>query len=150
MAKQNKLRSAFGCAIDLLALREHFSNELALKLRLRGYAVAEINEALELAREANYLSDERACESFVRLRMERGYGRHKILAELYEREVSQSLIECFLPRECEVWRHALIALCHKRFDLTVGDSLNLKQLRFLLHRGFELNVIKALFRLDLE
>jgi regulatory protein len=132
--------------MDLLALREHFSKELATKLRLREYGSDEIAEALEMARESNWLSDERACESYVRMRMGKGYGRQKILAELYERGASDALIERWLPVDREIWQQVLTELCQKRFDLVAGDTLTPKQLRFLLNRGFSLSLIQSHLR----
>ena len=114
MPKDKKPRTALMCAMDLLAMREHFTKELKRKLRMREFEPADIDAAIEKARESNWQCDERACESYVRSRMSKGYGRQKILSELFERGASDALIERWLPRDRKLWREVLLGVAKKK------------------------------------
>jgi regulatory protein len=145
LAEKKKPRTALMCAMDLLALREHFTKELTAKLRLREFEPADIELAIEKARESGWQSDERACESYVRSRMNKGYGRQKVLSELYKRGASNSLIERWLPSDRGSWYRVLLDLCENRFGLSEGEQLSQKQTRFLLNRGFSAELIQNTF-----
>lgn len=145
MAEEPKKRTALHCALDLLARREHFCSELLNKLRLRGFDESEIAAALESAIEQGWQSEERACESYVRSRMQKGFGRLKILAELQQRQVSDQLINHWLPRDESIWLDAISLVGAKKFNLIPGEKLDAKQLRFFLSRGFPTQLIYSVF-----
>jgi regulatory protein len=69
-------------AVQLLAARPHFRQELAAKLQQRGYAAEEIDTALDTLTGQGYLDDRAAARGFVEARLGRGEGRARLLAEL--------------------------------------------------------------------
>ena len=85
------------CAFRIMARREHSQHELYQKLLTREYAQALVKDVVDYMVKEGWQSDERFAENFIRSRINRGYGRIKIQAELNERMVSSSLIAKFLP-----------------------------------------------------
>ena len=86
MAKRN--RSAYQTALDLLSRRDHFRRELVEKLRTRNFPAHEIEEAVARCQELDLLDDERVAQRFVEVRAgDRGWGPHRLAAELRERGV---------------------------------------------------------------
>jgi regulatory protein len=65
---------AEGAALRLLALREHSRSELRRKLLARGYAEAEIEEALDRLAARGDLDETRFVEALTRSELERGRG----------------------------------------------------------------------------
>jgi regulatory protein len=82
-------RNAYQTALDLLSRRDHFELELVEKLRQRGFTAEEIEEALTRCRALDLLDDERIADRFVEVRAaDRGWGPHRLAAELRRRGVS--------------------------------------------------------------
>ena len=136
------------CALDLLARREHFQSELRTKLRQRGYDQSEIESAIDSAVEQGWQSEDRACESYVRSRMQKGFGPLKILSELQQRQASASLVQKWLPREESAWQTVVEAVGAKKYGLEPGQRLEPKRLRALLNRGFSHPLIASVYNLE--
>ncbi len=87
MAK--KKRSAYQTALDLLSRRDHFQRELVEKLRTRDFPANEIEDAIARLEELDLLNDERIAQRFIEVRAaERGWGPHRLAAELRKRGMS--------------------------------------------------------------
>ena len=87
MAK--KQRSAYQTALDLLSRRDHFRRELVEKLRTRNFPANEIEDSIARCEELDLLNDERVAHRFVEVRAaERGWGPHRLAAELRKRGMS--------------------------------------------------------------
>jgi len=87
-------RSAYQVALDLLARRDHFRRELVEKLRKRDFPEDEIEPALDRCREIGLIDDERVGNRFVEVRAaSRGWGPHRLAAELRQRGVAVELAE---------------------------------------------------------
>lgn len=145
MAREKKPRTALMCTMDLLAMREHFTKELLRKLRQRDFEEVDIETAIQTAQESGWQSDERACESYVRMRINKGYGPIKIRSELYDRGASAALIETWLLTDQTAWCDVLRSLGEKRYGITGGAGLSAKQLRFFWGRGFSAEIIERVF-----
>ncbi|TCO77636.1 regulatory protein [Chromatocurvus halotolerans] len=125
-------------AMDLLARREHARFELERKL-LRRYPQHLIQQAVERLAEEGLQSDERFAESYVHQRAGRGYGPSRILRELQERGVDDSLAESILAVSGIDWHDIARRALTKKFG-AVAEPLPLVEkariLRFLAYRGF--------------
>jgi len=125
-------------AMDLLARREHACFELERKL-LRRYPRHLIKEAIERLADEGLQSDERFAESYVRQRAGRGYGPGRILRELQERGVNDSLAESTLAISDIDWHDIARQVLAKKYGaLAVPLPLVEKAriLRFFAYRGF--------------
>ena len=85
--------SCYDKAVQLLAARPHFRQELAAKLHQRGFADEEIAAALDRLTEQGYLDDRAAARGFVESRRARGEGRARLLAELLRRGAPEDVAE---------------------------------------------------------
>ncbi|ACJ20037.1 regulatory protein RecX [Coxiella burnetii] len=134
-------------AISFLARREHSQEELKRKLVTRGYKLPEIEtELASLAREG-LQSDERYAEAYVRQRIESGFGHRRIIAELQQRGIENSLIQQYLPRDESFWFETLSSVWKNKYGYqSVKGKPSANQVRFLLQRGFDLEQIYKLFK----
>ena len=82
-------KSAYQTALDLLSRRDHFRRELVEKLRTRNFPADEIEDAIARCEELDLLNDERVAHRFVEVRAsDRGWGPHRLAAELRQRGLS--------------------------------------------------------------
>jgi len=87
MAKRKK--SAFETALDLLSRRDHFRHELVEKLRARNFLANEIEDSIARCEQLDLLNDQRVAHRFVEVRAaDRGWGPHRLAAELRQRGLS--------------------------------------------------------------
>ncbi len=132
-------------AIDLLSRREHSRLELRRKLQLKPHAEGvDLEPLLDQLAEANYQSEERYAESFVRSRILKGQGELKIRSQLLQRGISQRLAETAI-REAEVnWWDLAETQRAKRFGEAYPKTRDeqARQSRFLLSRGFPSHIVR--------
>jgi SOS response regulatory protein OraA/RecX len=84
-------------AVELLGQRPHFRRQLAVKLARRGFAEAEIEQALDRLAEQGYLDDTEAARGYAAARRAReGEGRVRIEAELRRRGAAAAAVTAAL------------------------------------------------------
>jgi regulatory protein len=137
-------------AMNLLARREHSTQELRDKLLARGFEDDEIMPALQTLSQEGLLSDERFTESFIHSRMERGSGPVKIRAELRQRGVADEVIANWLDERDHAWLERAEAVRCKKFGsaLPVDYKEKARQARFLQYRGFSAEQTRHVLRDD--
>lgn len=137
-------------AMNLLARREHSTQELRDKLLARGFEDEEITPALQTLSREGLLSDERFTESFIHSRAERGSGPVKIRAELRQRGVADEMITAWLDERDSVWLERAEAARCKKFGspLPVEYREQARQARFLQYRGFTPDQTRRVLRDD--
>jgi len=87
-------RSAYQVALDLISRRDHFRRELETKLTRKDFLRDEIEEALTRCEGLGLLDDEKSAARFVEVRAaSRGWGPHRLTAELRQRGVERELAE---------------------------------------------------------
>lgn len=142
-------------AVYLLAMREHGSKELNVKLLQKfDYAQSEnlpflVDFVISECQENNYLSDERFIESYVRVAIEKGQGPYKIKQELQLKTAELDLVNAYLDLDESDWIDVASSVLEKKY----GDTRKPKQIkeqakrvRFLQSRGFSQNQIWKAFR----
>lgn len=127
----------------LLTRRDHGAVELCTKLERKGFAPAEAKDALEACQRLGLQSDSRFVESYSRSRIRQGYGPVKILHELKSKGIETSLIHSILKEEQDNWVHYALDLWQKKTKgaLELSFLEKQKQQRFLLYRGFSMDII---------
>ena len=139
--------AALDTAVRMLARREHSAFEIRRKLKQRDIDEAEIEQAVERLQQEGLLSDERYAESYIYMRMGKGYGPLRIALELRERGVAESdYRHCLYDPDID-WRSVLKAACDKKFGnrRTCDDyQEKAKRIRYLQYRGFALDAIHEL------
>jgi regulatory protein len=86
--------AAYAAALDLLARRAHFENELERKLLAKGCAAADVASALERLRGAKLVDDRRSAVEFIQSRLRRSpQGRRRLRAELDRKGLQAEVID---------------------------------------------------------
>lgn len=136
-------------AVSYLARREHSALELRRKLDKSGFDTADIEHVLSQLQQAGLQSDERFAESYVRSRINRGYGKTRIRMELQERGVADELIRDSLQQAEIDWFALAAEVRSKRFGEQNPEDFKsrAKQQRFLEYRGFSHDEITESFNL---
>ena len=126
-------------------MREHSRHELKNKLLKKDFSEnVDLDKLLDELEECDYQSDQRFTESFIRARVSRGQGKIKILSELKQRGVNASLINISMQESDVDW----FALARQIRERKFGEIVPLeykektKQMRFLLGRGFDSEMIR--------
>lgn len=130
-------------ALRLLARREHSRFELARKLELAGFAAGEITPLLDEFEQKNWLSERRFAESWVADHRAK-VGSVKLAFELRQRGISELVIDAVLDENRGSELDRARAVWEKKFGAQPADAAErLKQMRFLLGRGFNSEVIRC-------
>jgi len=134
-------------AVRLLVNREHSYYELHLKLVQKGHDSTSVSIALDDLVTRGKLSDERFAEMFITSRVNRGSGPNKILAELLQKDISDSIIFQGL-KDCQVdWLLQAEQTRQKKFGTIIPDLYDekMRQARYLQNRGFSVEHMPNLF-----
>lgn len=136
------MSKAFDSAVRLLARREHGATELYEKLKQKGYSSTEAKEALDRCQQLDLQNDHRFAETFSRSRIRQGYGPLKISQELSGKGIDKELIQSILQQE-ENWLAYALDVWQKKSkgQLEMSFSDMQRQQRFLLYRGFSMDII---------
>lgn len=135
-----------GRALRLLSQREHSRVELERKLAPHEEVPGELAKALDDLQARDFINDGRAVDSVVNRRSGK-LGSARIQQELAQKglsgeavaEVLEVLKETELARAQAVWR--------KKFDAPPQDPQErAKQMRFLLTRGFNAEVVRRVVK----
>ena len=135
-------------AVDLLAYREHSCQELFNKLLRRGFVLDEVEAAIERLQCEGLLSDERYAEHYVRYRASAGFGPLRILNELKQRGVSESLIDQVIWHSDIDWSAHCFAAWQKKYNKheRLGSKAFIAQSRFLMQRGYTQDTINGVLK----
>ena len=135
---------AYRSALRLLTRREHATKELADKLASRGFEPADIDAALVLLTEENYLNEARFAECFVRYRASQGKGPVLIREQLSALQVSADDVDAAFDRYEGDWLTNAADVILKKFgsnDVMLEFKVRMKQKAFLQRRGFSMSHI---------
>jgi regulatory protein len=137
-----------GRALRLLSQREHSRAELERKLAPHEEVPGELAKALDELQARDFINDDRAVDSLVNRRASK-LGSARIKQELATKGLSgeavaealESLKDTEFSRAHEVWR--------KKFGTPAQDPQEkAKQLRFLITRGFNAEVVRRVVKGD--
>jgi regulatory protein len=137
-----------GRALRLLSQREHSRAELERKLAPHEAVPGELAKALDELQARDFINDGRAVDSLINRRAGK-LGSARIQQELAQKGLSgeavaealEGLKETELGRAQAVWR--------KKFDAPPQDPQErAKQMRFLMTRGFNAEVVRRVVKGD--
>ncbi|MHB0990333.1 MAG: recombination regulator RecX [Burkholderiales bacterium] len=128
-------------ALDALARREHSRVELGRKLTAHCADEDELAQLLDDLEARGWLSDARYVEQLVHARQSR-YGSRKIVYELREQGVAETLIEVALETLNATETERARTVWEKKFGAAAATAKErAQQIRFLQTRGFDPRVI---------
>lgn len=143
-------------ALQYLARREYSRAELRGKLLphvqadedFEQVSPANLDALLDDLAARGWLSDERAAAQLVHAKRSR-FGTQRITHELRQKGIAEELISAALPALKESELEAAREVWRKKFGTVPQDEKEkAKQVRFLQSRGFALDVVFKLLRLD--
>lgn len=138
-------------AMDILALREHGRVELKRKLLRKGALPDLVDAVLDELTADKLLSEQRYLESYIRSRAHSGYGPLRIQQELIERGISKTDAQQALAKTDHDWHEQLLAVWQRKFNQLPQDQKEkAKQGRFLLYRGFSMDMVSQLLNKKLR
>lgn len=137
-------------ALDYLARREHTRLTLREKLMQKGFSHQSVENVLDSLIQHGFLNEKRFCEAFVQKRINQGYGPVRIAAECHQYGLSKEIIFSQLPQDEEFWLLAIQKVLQKKFRSSHQPKEQLRQIRYLQHRGFKLDQIKASQKIHLH
>ena len=159
MRKKSEL-SLRARALQYLARREYSRAELRGKLLPHIQADADFEQAFDSSGHVNldtllddltargWLSDERATAQLVHAKRSR-FGTQRITHELRQKGIAEELISAALPALKESELAAAREVWQRKFGTAPQDEKEkAKQVRFLQSRGFSLDAIFKVLRLD--
>ena len=124
--------------MDLLARREHSRRELEQKLKKRFKDLASIEAQLDRLAEERLQSDTRYAESFLRQRVNRGYGPARIKQEMRQKGIADGDVQNALAALEVDWAWQAEQVWLRKFGETPVDDIKEKARRdrFMRYRGF--------------
>ena len=139
-----------GRALRALARRELSRAELHAKLLPHVAEADDVGALLDDLERRGWLSDARALDQTVRVRSTR-FGTQRIAHELRQKGISDELISAVIPQLKEGELEAARAVWQRRFATPPQDQKEkAKQVRFLQSRGFSMDVIFKVMRIQEE
>jgi len=139
-----------GRALQALARRELSRAELQVKLMPHVTEADDVGMLLDDLEKRGWLSDARALEQTVRIRSAR-FGTQRIAHELRQKGIGDELISAAIPQLKEGELEAARAVWNRKFATPPQDQKEkAKQVRFLQSRGFSMDVIFKVMRIEDE
>ena len=134
--------------LGYLSRREHSAGELLEKLSRLGFDPDDVNKVLTGLKAQGMQSDERFTEAYVHHRSEKGYGPVRIIRELSDRGIDNSLVDRYLDPQDDGWLTRARRVREKRFGAELPKEYKEKarQSRFLQYRGFTHDQIRYSLR----
>ncbi|MBK6765964.1 MAG: regulatory protein RecX [bacterium] len=143
-------------AVKLLSSRNYTARKLKEKLRARGYAVEEIDSAIDKLKEKNLLNDERFAEGFVRTRIEtHPRGKSAMIRDLVARGVSgptaKEAVNSALPAEQELeLAKELVDRKARQYAALDRETRKRRLTGLLARRGFGPDTIRKVLALPID
>ena len=142
---QDDPQAARLAALKLLNRRDYGVRELTVRLVARGIEPAAAAAAVEKLVSEKLVDDARYAEHFVAYHANRGRGPIGIAYKLREAGVSNDEIAAAVDADSADWKKRCAEVRRKRFGTKLPTSWieRGRQARFLSHRGFSAEQIRA-------
>lgn len=152
MKAKKPAQSAKQSAVRYLSRRDHAEQELQQKLLARGYEPAEVDEAVALCQDYNWLDDARFAERLLTNGIAKGWGLLRIRQEMDHKGIHEEIIrQLFEDDEFDWYEHAREVALKKFGDSPMEtEKEKAKRLRFMQYRGFDFEQIKYALDVDDE
>ncbi|MDV5171523.1 recombination regulator RecX [Photobacterium rosenbergii] len=152
MRVKKPAQSAKQAAVRFLSRRDHAEQELQQKLLARGYEPGEVDEAVALCQDYNWLDDARFAERLLNNGIAKGWGLLRIRQEMEFKGIHEEVIrQLFEDDEFDWFEHARNVARKKYGDTPMEtDKEKARRLRFMQSRGFDFEQVKNALGVDDE
>ncbi len=126
-------------ALGLLARREHSMKELVTKLKSRCCDEDLLENILFGLQENGYINDQRFVESFLRQRVNQGFGPKKIHFDMRGKGITAEMLD-FAMQEQEIdWFELALETYRRKFRYEDNYDAKgyAKRIRYMMQRGFD-------------
>lgn len=139
-------------AFDLLSRREHSRAELTRKLSPYAENSIELSRLLDEFTQQGWQSDERFAEQYIHMRSTK-YGMQRIAQELRQRGIADTIIHKANIQTGET-ESAAYTVAYSQWTKKFGtqpttQQERAKQIRFLISRGFNQQIIQRILKGDI-
>ena len=150
MNTKKPTQSAKQAAVRYLSRRDHAEQELQQKLLARGFEPAEVDEAVALCQDYNWLDDARFAERLLNNGIAKGWGLLRIRQEMAHKGIHEEVVsQLFEDDEFDWFEHAREVARRKYGDSPMDtDKEKARRLRFMQSRGFDFEQVK--YALDVD
>ena len=92
-----------------------------------------------LYRKAGYISDQRFLESFLRQRVNQGYGPMKIRFDMRDKGISSEMLDFAMQEQDVDWFAQALEIYRRKFkgEETFDAKGYAKRMRYMMQRGFD-------------
>ena len=143
--------SAVDKAMKLLSFRALSETELRARLLKQGFPSDEVDHAVAECRRCRFIDDAALAEDYTSLLRARNTGSRVIRQKLIKRGLADEITDGILPEEdtSSAEREAALRALEYKWRLLARENdprkKREKAFRFLISRGFSLDVIRELF-----
>ena len=150
MKTKKPTQSAKQAAVRYLSRRDHAEQELQQKLLVRGFEQEEVDEAVALCQDYNWLDDARFAERLLNNGIAKGWGLLRIRQEMAHKGIHEEVVsQLFEDDEFDWFEHAREVARRKYGDSPMDtDKEKARRLRFMQSRGFDFEQVK--YALDVD
>ena len=139
-----------GRALRYLSMREHSRLELGRKLARHAQDGDDVDAILDFLEKNNWLSQERFAESLIHRRAAR-FGNSRIVAELQSHGVNGEALQELKSNLATSERERAQQVWQRKFgEVATDPAARLKQVRFLMQRGFSQSAVRAAIKGDID
>lgn len=126
-------------ALGLLARREHSVKELITKLAGRCADEDMLDNVIFSLQESGYVSDQRFVESFLRQRVNQGYGPKKIQFDMRDKGISADMLDLAMEEQEIDWFSLALDVYRRKFrgEESFDAKGYAKRMRYMMQRGFD-------------
>lgn len=126
-------------ALGLLARREHSVKELMTKLAGRCADEDMLDNVIFSLQESGYVSDQRFVESFLRQRVNQGYGPKKIQFDMRDKGISADMLDLAMQEQEIDWFALALDVYRRKFrsEESFDAKGYAKRMRYMMQRGFD-------------
>ncbi|AJR07564.1 recombination regulator RecX [Photobacterium gaetbulicola] len=152
MRAKKPVQNAKQAAVRYLSRRDHAEQELQQKLLARGYEHAEVDEAVTLCQDYNWLDDARFAERLLNNGIAKGGGLLRIRQEMAFKGIHEEVVsQLFEDDDFDWFEHAREVARRKYGDSPMeSDKEKARRLRFMQSRGFDFEQVKYALGVDDE
>lgn len=145
--KEDEFNLALKKALNFLKVRNHFTEEIRKKLRIRKVDDEIIDKVLDFLFKEKLLDDKKAIQQYVNEMISKNFGPVKIKNELQKRGIQKDLINSLMNSMDEsIFRTSAKKTLEKYLNKKVLTKNDLPKIyRYLLSKGFNYEIINKLF-----
>jgi len=140
----DRFRKALNYSFLLLKYRLRTTKEIKERLKKKRFEDSVIEKVIEYLQEHNYINDREFAYTFIKEKLERGFGIKKVISDLKRLGIHHSLAEEVLEEAKKEFNQQkilrrLIAKLYRRYK--DKKKKREKIIRYLLQRGFSYDEI---------